>query len=104
MLIHDIQAEFERHKLERARLVEELKGKLPKLLAPLFDKHPKLEAVSWTQYTPYFNDGDVCEFAAHTDYLTVLFDGQEYEELGSYSFRSDRVHRVDFPDGLQAAY
>lgn len=31
----------------------------------LFEKVPELESVSWTQYTPYFNDGDICEFSCH---------------------------------------
>lgn len=32
---------------------------------PLFEKYPEVETVSWTQYTPYFNDGDTCEFGVH---------------------------------------
>lgn len=31
----------------------------------VFDAHPTLESFRWTQYTPYFNDGDTCEFTAH---------------------------------------
>jgi Zn-finger protein len=27
-----------------------------------FDKNPGITGVVWTQYTPYFNDGDTCEF------------------------------------------
>lgn len=27
-----------------------------------FDKNPGVNAAVWTQYTPYFNDGDTCEF------------------------------------------
>lgn len=27
-----------------------------------FDKNPNVTAIVWTQYTPYFNDGDTCEF------------------------------------------
>lgn len=37
----------------------------------LFDLFPQLEAFSWTQYTPYFMDGDPCEFSANTNYLNV---------------------------------
>lgn len=33
----------------------------------VFENHPDLKSFSWTQYTPYFNDGDTCEFSAHTD-------------------------------------
>lgn len=28
----------------------------------IFSKYPKLESLSWTQYTPYFVDGDACTF------------------------------------------
>lgn len=28
----------------------------------IFEKVPDLEAIRWNQYTPYFNDGDSCEF------------------------------------------
>lgn len=27
--------------------------------------YPGVEAVRWRQYTPYFNDGDACEFGMH---------------------------------------
>lgn len=30
-----------------------------------FDKHPEVGSVAWTQYTPYFNDGDTCEFGVN---------------------------------------
>lgn len=29
----------------------------------LFDAHPEIEAIRWTQFTPYFNDGEPCEFS-----------------------------------------
>ena len=35
-------------------------------LKSLFEDHPSLTAVSWTQYTPYFNDGEPCEFGVHS--------------------------------------
>src|ERR1700674_1049946 len=31
-------------------------------LKNIFDKYPSIENISWTQYTPYFNDGDPCVF------------------------------------------
>jgi hypothetical protein len=36
-----------------------------------FNSHPEVEAVRWTQYTPYFNDGDACTFQANE--FTVRF-------------------------------
>lgn len=41
-----------------AALVEEMaKG--------IFDTFPCVRAIRWTQYTPYFNDGDPCYFKLH---------------------------------------
>lgn len=30
-----------------------------------FDKNPNVTAAVWTQYTPYFNDGETCEFGVN---------------------------------------
>ncbi len=34
----------------------------------LFEKYPELISFRWTQYTPYFNDGDPCVFSANAEY------------------------------------
>ena len=31
----------------------------------IFTKYPELESFGWSQYTPYFNDGDTCIFSAN---------------------------------------
>lgn len=31
----------------------------------IFDEFPAIKKIGWTQYTPYFNDGDACEFSVH---------------------------------------
>src|SRR4051812_33293152 len=33
----------------------------------LFEENPKLESFGWTQYTPFFNDGEPCVFSVHND-------------------------------------
>lgn len=42
---------------------------------------PGVEAVKWNQYTPYFNDGDACEFGIGEAYVRVT---GEDEEAGEY--------------------
>ena len=37
----------------------------------IFEKYPTLESFGWSQYTPYFNDGETCIFYANTSYLSV---------------------------------
>ena len=46
----------------KKKVTEQGKGELSKAFVELFDKHPTLKAVKWTQYTPYFNDGSPCTF------------------------------------------
>jgi len=31
----------------------------------IFESCPELVGVRWTQYTPYFNDGDACNFRSY---------------------------------------
>ena len=51
----------------------------------LFDKYPTLESFSWTQYTPYFNDGDVCEFGVNADYPHIKLSTGFDEDVSAWS-------------------
>lgn len=45
--------------------------------AGLFAKHGEIfQGFRWQQYTPYFNDGDPCQFGANTDALGFLIEGE----------------------------
>lgn len=37
----------------------------------LFDENPDLESFGFGGWIPYFNDGESCEFSAHTDYPDI---------------------------------
>lgn len=47
----------------------------------LFDKFPELESFSWDQFTPYFNDGDTCEFYSNHGECgwQATIDGEDIE-------------------------
>ena len=47
----------------------------------IFKKYPDLESFAWTQYTPYFNDGDPCEFTIH-GVEDVVYRGEDVGEYG----------------------
>jgi len=51
-----------RVKAENERLAAEGKALILKALTDFMAEHPEVESLQWTQYTPYFNDGDACEF------------------------------------------
>lgn len=49
--------------------------------------HPLAEAVRWEEFTPYFNDGDACEFTVHSARVKLvgLEDGGDYDD-GFYDY------------------
>lgn len=42
-----------------------------------FEINPSITAVVWDQYTPYFNDGDTCEFTVYDPSFTNVADINE---------------------------
>lgn len=44
---------------------------------------PGVSEVSWRQYTPYFNDGEPCEFGIHG--MRCVVDGVEVEDFPPYA-------------------
>lgn len=50
----------------------------------LFEKFPELELIWWTQYTPYFNDGDVCTFRVN-EFYSVFSDPTDPEGETDYN-------------------
>lgn len=77
--VNKIKAELAAFNEKKKQLVEQLRTEFPSLLKPLFDQSDNIKKISWTQYSPYFNDGDECTFSAHIDYIDVN-DEEYYEE------------------------
>jgi len=49
------------------------KAAFKEMSVAVFKANPALISFSWSQYTPYWNDGDTCEFSASGDYPTIVF-------------------------------
>ncbi len=69
----------------------------------LFTQHPKLESFRWTQYTPYFNDGDECTFSVHKDDLDFVFDGAEVEDVSTWTINHEKYGKDYVPEFKAAA-
>lgn len=72
---------------------------------PLFDKYPNVYGISWTAYTPYFNDGSPCSFSScHGDLSVISFIDGEPDEVDIYEHSKDITYEVGeefsnhFPD------
>lgn len=82
-ILETIKAEIAAFDEKRKALVKELQTQFPSMFVELFKQAPNLESIGWTQYTPYFNDGDTCEFGVHTDDLYLngvnLYDDSDLD-------------------------
>lgn len=45
----------------------------------IFATNSSIETIGWSQYTPYFNDGDICRFSVHTD--NIVINGKSIYEI-----------------------
>lgn len=57
-----------------------------------FEANPEVNVVGWRQYTPYFNDGDTCEFNCYASYAFVS-NAKDYDEIqyGEYHGEDENV-------------
>ena len=46
----------------KKEISEQFQSEVQLAFKELFDKHPEVKSMQWAQYTPYFNDGEPCEF------------------------------------------
>lgn len=53
---------IEEYSLASAVFNEKMKGAFDGIFKTFFEFYPEIAAVKWNQYTPYFNDGEPCEF------------------------------------------
>lgn len=58
----------------------------------LFDKYPKILEVRWEQFTPYFNDGDACEFSVNGWYVMTEETAGEKMDDGADADDGDCVY------------
>lgn len=74
---------------------EEMRGKSKGLIEAavkrFLDSCPEVTGVHWVQYTPYFNDGESCEFDVNEICFHIL---DEYEELDSF-YESTTIYKQD---------
>lgn len=72
------------YKLQREREVESNKL-IVAGFKDLFIKHKDLISFRWSQYTPYWNDGDECTFGVYND---DLFINDDEESSNQYELKS----------------
>ncbi len=78
-------------------LMEEFQKSAHDMFQNIFKYAPHLHMLTWTQYTPYFNDGDECYFSRNGIYAVrdSYVNSEEHEEYGDhprpYIFEDDAI-------------
>jgi hypothetical protein len=91
-----LQEEYETLQRRIEALKEEAQGKsktlIKEVLKAFFLKYDGVvHNVFWTQYTPYFNDGEACEFSVRDVYLTLESDVESEDDEGSVIYDEDDI-------------
>ena len=62
-----------------------------------FDRHPQVDGIRWSQFTPYFNDGEPCYFSVNEPLLLITDLTEEEQQacddefwLGSWNYINSR--------------
>ena len=61
---------IEEQRALKAKFQTEAQAMFKETMKEFFDKNPGISALKWSQFTPYFNDGDACEFNVNDVYFT----------------------------------
>lgn len=80
-IVAKLKAQTEEFNRQRKELVEGLRVNFQALFSDTFENYPEISHFRWEQYTPYFNDGDSCEFSRHEiNAFTAEDDGKYWED------------------------
>lgn len=67
----------------KAEMQENSKILMKEAFREFLEKYDVVDNIFWTQYTPYFNDGESCEFSVGDAYLVLKDDEDACEYEGS---------------------
>lgn len=74
----------------KAKVAESGRAAVASLLKQFFVEYPSVTGVGWTQYTPYFNDGDPCVFRLGEFHVTTK-TGIDFSEVTSIYDEADEA-------------
>lgn len=81
-----------------AKITQEFRAQMQNLISNVFVEffkvEPHVQAISWCQYTPYFNDGEECIFGVQDVYF--ILEGLNVENVpdSPYEFEDDEQYVV----------
>lgn len=79
-----LQTIIARHAEVRKAASDLLQSEFKKVIVMFFTHCPEVNVIKWTQYTPYFNDGDTCEFSVNDPVFSNTTDVENLSVYGEY--------------------
>lgn len=83
------QAELEQ---KRREVMDYSKDVFGTAIKAILTKYPAIQEISWTAYTPSFNDGDPCYYRSQHDYFDVNDNGDEGYEFRKASDENQQIY------------
>lgn len=78
----ELKQAMEKVQEARKQATEQAKATLGPALQQFLKDNPEVKSIVWTQYTPYFNDGDPCVFGISEVYfLKTEIEEFDYNEI-----------------------
>lgn len=96
-LLKDIATKKEEIAAIKAELSKEVQANFHSLAKEIFEEYPEVKDFGWTQYTPYFNDGDPCTFWCNSSHFHINgkdgYDEQAWGYVGECDEESLNIHQ-----------
>ena len=97
-----IEEMVEVFKKQKEEFSEKMKKEFNNFFKEFFEQHPEITEVKWSQYTPYFSDGDPCVFSANFYDILQLDSDMPKDEYKRLSKIEDELEQLlnSIPDEI----
>jgi hypothetical protein len=82
-MTHPLETLLQEFTEQQEKFRKDAQEKLKEYFAEFWEKNPAIKAIHWSQYAPYFNDGDPCTFSVHDPYFTNA-EGDDLDDLSRW--------------------
>ena len=79
MAYESVKAVVQEYGIAKKQFEDKMKNAFEDIFKTFFSLCPEIKAVGWNQYTPYFNDGEPCEFSVG-DFYAIAEDQKLSDE------------------------
>lgn len=89
-------AEFKKaYEEAKISMLEKAGAAFKELVSDIFKQFPDLKSFGWTQFTPYFNDGDTCSFRVYTNNIYINDPGFDDELNDGEELSYERYKKIE---------